>query len=122
MRREAFERLVAEVLEQLPLDFAEKLADVDVVVERGPTRRELEKLGVPPGEAVLGVYRGVPLTERDATSFSFQMPDEIVIFQRPIEQQARTRRQLVEQVRKTVLHEIAHHFGISDARLGELGY
>jgi predicted Zn-dependent protease with MMP-like domain len=109
MRREAFERLVAEVLEQLPLDFAEKLADVDVVVERGPTRRELEKLGV-------------PLTERDATPFSFQMPDEIVIFQRPIEQQARTRRQLVEQVRKTVLHEIAHHFGISDARLRELGY
>ncbi len=122
MRREAFERLVAQVLDELPSDFAEKLSNVEVVVERGPTRRELEELGAPPGAVVLGRYRGLPLTQRQSGPYSFQMPDEIVIFQRPIEQQARSRRQAVEQVRKTLLHEIAHHFGISDARLRELGY
>jgi len=122
MRTTDFESLVAEVIDQLPPDFGEKLRNVDVVVEPGPTRRELEELGVPPGALLLGRYRGVPLTARGSAPWSFQMPDEIVIFQRSIEQYARTRKQLMEQVRKTVLHEIAHHFGIPDERLRELGY
>jgi predicted Zn-dependent protease with MMP-like domain len=122
MRRKDFESLVAEVIDELPPDFAEKLQNVAVVVERGPTRGEREEMGVAPGEVLFGSYRGLPLTERESSPWSFQLPDEIVIFQRPIEQHARTRRDIREEVRKTVLHEIAHHFGISDARLRELGY
>ncbi len=122
MGPEAFERLVADVIADLPPDFAERLENVNVVVEQRPTRRDLEELGARPGTVLFGRYRGVPLTERGSGPWSFQMPDEIVIFHRPIEQHARTRRQVVEQVRKTVLHEIAHHFGISDERLRELGY
>ena len=122
MRREEFERLVAEVIDELPPDFAEKLENVAVLVERGPTRREREEMGLAPGEVLFGCYRGLPLTERESSPWSFQLPDEIVIFQRPIEQQARGRREIREEVRRTVLHEIAHHFGIPDERLRELGY
>lgn len=122
MRREEFESLVAEVLDELPSDFAHHLENVDVVVEPAPNRHELKEMDLPSGAVLLGLYRGVPLTERGSAPWSFQLPDEIVIYQRPIERQARTRREMREEIRKTVLHEIAHHFGIPDERLRELGY
>lgn len=122
MRRKDFESLVTQVLDELPPDFAQRLDNLDVVVESAPDRRELEEMDLPCGEVVFGIYRGLPLTERESTPWSFQLPDEIVIFQRPIEQHARTRREIREEVRKTVLHEIAHHFGLPDKRLRELGY
>ena len=68
-----------------------------------------------------GVYEGVALTERD-TSYSLQLPDRIVIFREPLLAISPTREELVRQVRITVVHELAHHFGIDDARLHELGY
>lgn len=122
MRREEFESLVAEVLDELPPDFADHLENVNVVVEPAPNRRELEEMDLPSGAVLFGLYRGVPLTERESAPWSFQLPDEIVIYQRPIERHARTRREMREEIRKTVLHEIAHHFGIPDERLRELGY
>ncbi|MBN1458820.1 MAG: metallopeptidase family protein [Armatimonadetes bacterium] len=122
MRREEFESLVAKVLDELPPDFADHLENVNVVVEPAPNRQELKEMDLPSGAALFGLYRGVPLTERESAPWSFQLPDEIVIYQRPIERQARTRREMREEIRKTVLHEIAHHFGIPDERLRELGY
>ena len=119
--REAFERLVAQALDDLPAEFAEKIANVEVVVEDQPTPQDLEKQGLPPGALVLGTYRGVPLTGKSVFR-GFEMPPRIVIFQRNLERIANTPQSIIAEVRKTVLHEIAHHLGISDSRLRELGY
>ena len=120
MLRPRFERLVAEALDSLPPEFAERLENVDVVVERYPTRRQLQAGGVPHGQTLFGLYEGVPLTARRA-SYGLVLPDKITIFQGPIEAYCRTDAEVRDQVRHTVVHEIAHHFGISDDALREMG-
>ena len=119
--REEFERLVAEALEGLPYDFREKLENVEVVVENHPTSEHYGQRQLPPGTLLLGLYHGVPLTQRSAWGIPL-FPARITIFQGSIERVARTPAEIIEQVRRTVLHEIAHHFGIPDGRLRELGY
>ncbi len=114
-----FEQLVAEALDSLPAAFAEYLANVEVIVERRPTREQRRLLGLKPWQTAYGMYYGVPLTER--TSSMLVLPDTIVIFQEPLERDFRSAAELRAQVRRTVLHEIAHVFGISDDRLRELG-
>jgi predicted Zn-dependent protease with MMP-like domain len=115
----AFEELVAETLDALPPEFARYLDQVVVVVEPRPTREQRRAAGIKPWQTLYGLYEGVPLTERDAGGF--YMPDTITLFQKPLERDFRGRAQLREQVRRTVLHELAHVFGISDDRLRELG-
>jgi len=119
--REQFEHLVAEAIDGLPAEFAEKLDNVEFIVEDSPRPEDYGERGVRPGGLLLGLYHGVPLTERSAFATA-PMPDEITIFQRPIERICRTPEEIIREVRHTVLHEIAHHFGISDQRLTELGY
>jgi len=119
--RREFERLVSTAIEGLPEDFLGKLENVQIVVEDSPTPEDLDHRRLPPGHLLLGLYRGVPLTNRSVFS-PFSYPDQITIFQRSVERIARTPQAVVEEVRRTVLHEIAHHFGISDERLRELGY
>ena len=119
--RHEFERLVEEAVEGLPEDFLEKLENVQIVVEDSPTPDDLDHRRLPPGHLLLGLYRGVPLTKRSVFAVP-ALPDRITIFQRSVERIARTPQAIVAEVRRTVLHEIAHHFGISDQRLRELGY
>lgn len=119
MDSEAFEQLVVEALDSLPPDFARHLDNLEVIVERRPSREQRRALGVKPWQTVYGMYDGVPLTER--RSGMMFAPDAIVIFQDPLERDFGTGAALREQVRRTVLHEIAHAFGISDERLRELG-
>ena len=114
--REAFMRLVEEAVESIPEQFRERLSNVDFVVEETPRGDE-----VPGGELLLGLYQGVPLTERDAGYFGV-LPDRIVLFRRPIEARARSDADLAELVREVVIHEVAHYFGIDDDRLDELGW
>ena len=114
--REAFIRLVEEAVESIPEEFRDRLANVDFVVEETPRGDE-----VPGGELLLGLYQGVPLTERGAGYFGV-LPDRIVLFRRPIEARARSDADLAELVREVVLHEVAHYFGIDDDRLDELGW
>lgn len=113
--REEFDRLIAEALDELPEGFARHLQNVVVTAEDFPSRRECEELGLSRHETLFGVYRGVPLTRREA-NFS-ALPDQIVIFRRPILESCANRREIVEQIRATVLHEIGHHFGLSDDEL-----
>jgi len=113
--------LVTEALDELPAEFAEKLENVEVLVEDDPSPDELGGRQLAPGHLLLGLYHGVPLTHRSVFATSL-FPERITIFQRPVEAISRTPREIIENVRRTVLHEIAHHFGISDARLRELGY
>jgi predicted Zn-dependent protease with MMP-like domain len=110
IRREEFEELVGEALDTIPPALTEHMENVVVVVEDDP-----------PEPGLLGLYQGVPLTERGDTYAGF-LPDRISVYRRPLLAVCETREQLVREVRVTVVHEIAHHFGIDDVRLRELGW
>ncbi len=120
MARAEFEQLVAAALDELPPFFHEKMSNVEVVIEPWPTRDDLRASGVGYGQTLLGLYQGVPLTQR-GSHYQLALPDRITIFQGPIEQAYQTPEAIRAGVRHTVIHELAHHFGISDQRLRELG-
>jgi predicted Zn-dependent protease with MMP-like domain len=116
-----FEELVVAALDTLPDELLQMMNNVEVTVERLPSRMQLRRVGVRQG-TLLGLYEGIPLTARHSTSYSLVVPDKITIFQRPIESICSTHEEIVGQVRKTVIHEVAHHFGIGEERLRELGW
>jgi predicted Zn-dependent protease with MMP-like domain len=120
MRRHRFLRLVQEALDGLPPPFRDRVANVDVVVKRRPGAADLRTAGLSPGESLYGLYEGVPLTERGG-DYGMVLPDRITIFQDPLERDFSDDRELVEEVRTTVLHELAHYFGISDEALEAYG-
>jgi predicted Zn-dependent protease with MMP-like domain len=105
--RERFEEMVADALDSLPRELARHIDNVAVVVEDGDG-------------SLLGLYQGVPLTQR--WGYSGAAPDRITIYQVPICARCSTEDEIVEQVRRTVVHEVGHHFGIDDPRLRELGW
>jgi predicted Zn-dependent protease with MMP-like domain len=107
-----FERLVEEALEGLPEQFAELLDNVAVVVEDEPSDDDLEILEEPDSE-LLGIYRGVALTRRHHDMLP-TLPDQIAIFRGPINRVCRSRREAIQQVRDTVIHELGHYFGLHD--------
>jgi predicted Zn-dependent protease with MMP-like domain len=107
---ERFEDLVADALDSIPEELARYIDNVALFVNHT----------APPG-SLYGLYEGVPLTRREAYG-GMVMPDRITIYRRTICRDAASEADVVAQVRKTVVHEIAHHFGIDDARLAELGY
>ena len=119
VERETFEELVRQAVATLPEEIAERMSNVDVEVQEQPTERQLRSLGVPTGRTLLGLYQGIPLTRR-TSGYNLVSPDRIIIFQRPLELTSRGDDDLVKRVRDTVVHEIAHHFGISDERLQEM--
>jgi predicted Zn-dependent protease with MMP-like domain len=105
-----FEEMVSRALDGLPADLGHMMRNVAVTVEPGPG---------PPG--LLGLYEGVPLTSR-GTNYAGALPDRITIYQQAICALCDTEEQVADQVRRTVIHEVGHHFGISDDRLRELGW
>jgi len=117
---EEFETLVAEALIDLPQDFQEHLENIQIEVREQPSRREIALAGLRPGQTLLGLYHGIPLTKR-GQGYNLVLPDRITLYRGPILRTARTPNAIRRQIRHTVLHEIAHHFGISDQRLRELG-
>ncbi len=121
LSRAAFERLVAQAVEALPPRFLSRLENVEVVVENEPTREDLDSAGVEPGGTLLGLYQGIPQTER-GTWYGNLLPDRIVVYQRPIEAVARNRRDIRKEIRITLMHEIGHHFGLGEDELSEAGY
>jgi predicted Zn-dependent protease with MMP-like domain len=108
--RERFEELVADALDGIPEELGDYMDNVAVFVE-----------DVPPQPNLLGLYQGVPLTAR-GISYSGTMPDRISIYRKPICGMCTTEDEVVTEVRRVVIHEVAHHFGISDPRLRELGW
>jgi predicted Zn-dependent protease with MMP-like domain len=120
MDRESFLRLVQRAVDALPDEFADRLWNLEFAVEREPSARDLHALGLGPDDTLLGLYTGVPLTERGG-SLSGEVPDVITIYQGPIERECGGDPACIrEQVEETVIHEVAHYFGISDERLEEL--
>jgi predicted Zn-dependent protease with MMP-like domain len=114
--RERFEELVADALDELPEPFASHLENVQVVVEDWPTPEQLDHYV--PGGMLLGLYEGVPQTKR-GPGYTWVMPDKITIFREPIMRHCRDEAELAKQVTHTVIHEIAHHFGIDHDDMGD---
>lgn len=121
-----FEALVGDALDELPPFFQQLMDNVVILFEQQPSPRTLRDMGMHANDELLGLYEGIPLTER-TQGYNMVPPDTITLFQRPIESAAGDPDDpgfpaaVREQVRQTVIHEIAHHFGISDERLIELG-
>jgi predicted Zn-dependent protease with MMP-like domain len=115
---ERFEQLVSDALDSLPPELGAVMENVAVLVENWPSPDQLEGRN----GTLLGLYEGIDLTRRSPITYTGVMPDRITIFSGPISEHARDDHELVELVRTTVIHEVAHHFGISDERLHELGW
>ena len=116
-----FGELVERALDELPPQFADFLSEVPIEVRDRPTAAQMSSLGLGPRNLLLGLYQGRPRTQRSVED-SGRMPDVIYIFQESIEQVSNGEIELIAQVRKTVLHEIGHHFGMDEDDLEKLGY
>lgn len=120
MDRETFETLVDQALDSLPDEIQAWLDNVAVVVGQWPSSAQLAQAGVRRGDLLFGLYVGVPKTQRGFT-YGEIVPDKIIIFQQSIERVCRTPAQVRDCVRKTVLHEIGHHFGLGEDALRAAG-
>jgi predicted Zn-dependent protease with MMP-like domain len=110
--RQRFEELVGEALDTIPAGLTDLIDNCVVLVEEEPPADDPD---------LLGLYDGTPLTERDS-SYSMVVPDRITLFRRPLLEMCADEDEVVREVRITVVHEVAHHFGIDDDRLHDLGY
>ena len=120
LERSEFEGIVATAVENLPEEFRSRLENIDIVVQDWPSQYQASKVGLKRGRILLGLYEGVPQTKR--AHYGLVPPDKITIFQKPIEMKCEQQgTEIAEEITEVVKHEIAHHFGISDARLEQLG-
>jgi predicted Zn-dependent protease with MMP-like domain len=123
LSEEAFERLVDQALASLPEWVQAKMDNVIILVAPWPTPQQLESVQRQRGRGVLllGLYEGVPLTRR-GRGYHLTPPDRITLFQRALEMQAQDPQQLIAAIQHTIIHEIGHHFGMSEDQLRALGY
>ena len=121
--KKEFEKLVEQALSTLPPRFAEFVEEVPVQIEWAPSKRLMRELGLDDDELLMGLYQGASLMDRvELEGRGSPRPNHILIFQEDHQLVCDSRRQIVEEVRKTVLHEIGHHFGMSEDDLDRLGY
>ena len=119
--KKTFGELVERALAELPEQFAQHLEEVPIEIRDRPTRKQLARVGLDEDHLLLGLYDGIPLTERSVEHSAVRSP-VIYLFQDDIELASESEQDLVNQVRTTVLHEIGHHFGMDEDDLDELGY
>jgi len=117
--KDIFEDFVRIAIASLPERFIANMGNVSVIVADRPSPDQITESGLGPDEALYGLYDGVPLTER--AGYVPPLPDVITIFQKPLQDGCRSLKQLEDEVRKTVMHELAHYFGFSDIELQDLG-
>jgi Uncharacterized protein conserved in bacteria len=121
LSQEDFARLVELAIARIPASIRAYLDNILISVQQRPSANILEELGLPPDEVLFGAYLGVPLIERSAVEPPFY-PDTIFIFQEPLEDACMTHKQLMEEIEVTVVHEVAHFVGFTDAELEAMGY
>jgi predicted Zn-dependent protease with MMP-like domain len=119
--KQRFAELVEEALRELPQPFAQHLEEMSVEIKDRPTAKQLKNSGLDEDDLLLGLYVGHPMTQR-SVEYSGVLPDAIYIFQEDVELASDSEKELIEQVRVTVLHEIGHHFGMDEDDLDKLGY
>ena len=110
-----FEKLIGEALDSLPKEFAKKLENVGVTFENWPSPMQVTKLRLNRRSLLFGLYEGIPLTQR--RNYTGVLPDKITIFKYPILMVSRNADDVRARVRRTVIHEIGHHFGLSDKEM-----
>ena len=118
--RREFGRLVAQAVAELPQEVHDILDNVNIMVQDWPSPQQLESGDPDDPHSLLGLYEGIPQLDRG--HYNFALPDRITLFRRPLAQVCRSHDHLLEEVRATVVHEIAHHLGWSDEDLVRLGY
>jgi len=116
---EEFEELVIEAISSLPKKFKEKMENIVVVIESLPSQELLREMKIKSPYGLLGLYRGVPYTRRGIW-YRNVMPDKIIIFKKPIEVRCRNKEEIKESVRRVVVHEIGHYFGLKEADLRKI--
>jgi predicted Zn-dependent protease with MMP-like domain len=116
---EEFEELVAEAISSLPKKFKEKMENIVVVIESLPSQELLREMKIKSPYGLLGLYRGVPYPRRGIW-YRNVMPDKIIIFKKPIEVRCRNKEDIKESVRRVVVHEIGHYFGLGEADLRKI--
>jgi predicted Zn-dependent protease with MMP-like domain len=121
LSRKRFEQLVGDALRGIPDDLRRALENIEVVVEDWPTAAQLAEAEIGPDDLLFGLYQGTPLPDRSPMQ-PYALPDIITIFQGPLQEECDSEDEIREEVRRTVVHEIAHYFGFDEARLAELGY
>lgn len=121
LSRKEFDRAVEQALSRIPDEFLRHIRDVAVMVEEEPSEEVLEELGVPEDETLFGVYFGIPHGEKSVFDVPLE-PDRIVIYKGPLEISCETVEELIEEIEITVVHEVAHHFGIDERVLARYGY
>lgn len=119
LSRRAFRRLVQEAIATLPSPVLRYLDNVDILVQDWPTPQQLHSVGAEDPCDLLGLYEGIPQTER--AFYNLALPDRITLFQCPIEAVCNSVQEVAEQVRTTILHELAHHYGWKDQDMERLG-
>lgn len=120
MQRKQFEQLVNEAVAELPDEFRERIRDVLIIVDDNPSPQMLEEMDLPEDETLFGLYEGTPLTERGINAPL--QPDRIWIFQQPIEEECETEEEIRDEIKITIVHEVAHFFGLDDDYLEDIGY
>ena len=120
LTRRAFRRLVQQAIAELHSEVLQVLDNVAIVVEDTPTPEQLGRVDLGEQVTLLGLYEGIPLTER--TGYSMVLPDKITLFRRSLEAATSSSEELKEEIKTTIVHEIAHHVGWSDADLERMGY
>lgn len=119
LSRRAFRRLVQQAITTLPTPVLAYLDNVDILVQDWPTPEQLRSVGAEDPYDLLGLYEGIPRTER--STYNLVLPDRITLFQRPIEAMCQSPDEVAAQVRTTILHELAHHYGWGDRDMERLG-
>ena len=119
MTRDAFERLVAEAVRLIPDRFRREMHNLAVVVEDEPDARLLEEMAIEPPDTLYGLYQGTPLPERQWSDGN-RLPDQITIFQRPIEDDAEDDEDARDMIAETLIHEVGHYFGLSEEEIEEI--
>ena len=116
--REQFERLVHKAPSDIPPDIRLSIQNVDIVVDNVASMNQIAGTGIENEMELLGLYEGIPITER--YGYDMVLPDKITLFQKPIEAICDNQEQITEEISKTLIHEIAHHFGLDDNHLDQL--
>lgn len=119
MRRSQFNALVEQALRTIPARFRERMRNLAIIVEDEPDPKLLDDMEVPPGETLLGLYSGVPMTER-GWDYANRLPDRITLFQGPLERASEDDDDLVTAIGETLIHEVGHYFGFSEEQLDEI--
>lgn len=114
-----FEQLTAQAIDSLPKQYTDNLNNVAIIMEHDPSEEQRQKLHLVNGVTLYGLYEGIPLTARGG-NYSLVLPDKITIFKNPIVASSHTLEELQAQIKRTVWHEIAHHYGLDHKRIHEL--